>query len=199
RRREQAVAAVLMPRRPRPESTGMPTRRRLIAMVWVLTATGCSWMPAHPVSIRGGDDPGERMPRPATPEELEALRTQIVDAHNAFRTDAKLKRLTINRKLTAAAQAHAEDMASRRKMTHTGGDGSSSAERVKARGYRYFRAGENVAAGRFTAERVMKGWMNSPAHKRNILGGYSEIGVGYAVDDVGTGYWCVTFGLPSSR
>lgn len=177
----------------------MPTRRRLIAIVWVLTISGCAWMPGRPVSIRGGDEPGERMPRPATPEELETLRAQIVDDHNVFRAEARLKRLTVNRKLTAAAQAHAEDMASRRKMTHTGGDGSSSAERVKARGYRYFRAGENIAAGRFTVDRVMKGWMNSPAHKRNILGGYSEIGVGYAVDEAGTGYWCVTFGLPASR
>ncbi len=127
------------------------------------------------------------------------LRTGIVEAHNALRTDAKLKKVTSNRKLTAAAQAHAEDMAARHKMSHTGGDGSSSSERVKARGYRYFRAGENVAAGRFTAERVMKGWMDSPGHRRNILGGYSEIGVGYAVDESGTGYWCVTFGLPASR
>ncbi len=177
----------------------MPTRRLVVAIVWGLTAAGCAWMPGRPVIIRGGDDPGERMPRPATPEELEALRTRIVDAHNVFRADAKLKRLTINRKLTAAAQAHAEDMAARRKMTHTGSDGSAPAERVKARGYRYFRTGENVAAGHFTVDRVMKGWMNSPHHKRNILGAYSQIGVGYAVDQAGTGYWCVTFGLPSSR
>ncbi len=127
------------------------------------------------------------------------LRTELVEAHNTIRTEAKLKKLTLNSKLTAAAQAHAEDMAARRKMTHTGGDGSSSSERIKARGYRYFRTGENVAAGQFSVEQLMKGWMDSPAHKRNILGGFSEIGVGCAVDEDGKRYWCVTFGLPSAH
>ena len=111
----------------------------------------------------------------------------------------KLPRFTINKKLTEAAQGHAEDMAEHRKMTHDGTDGSTSADRIKARGYRYFRAGENVAAGRFSVERLMKGWMDSPVHKRNIVGGFSEIGVGCAVDEDGKRYWCVNFGLPSGR
>ena len=149
--------------------------------------------------IAASDEPRKTPAKPITPEELEELRTRIVEAHNTIRTEAKLKKLTLSRKLTAAAQAHAEDMAARRKMTHTGGDGSSSSERVKARGYRYFRTGENVAAGYFSVDRVMKGWMDSPPHKRNILGGFSEIGVGCAVDEDGKRYWCVTFGLPSAH
>lgn len=178
---------------------GRISRRQLLAIACTIASGGCAWAPVRTGPPRPQDEPGKPPSGPISPEELEELRSRIVDAHNRIRTEAKLKKLTVSRKLTAAAQAHAEDMASRRKMSHTGGDGSSSSERIKARGYRYFRTGENVAAGYFTVERLMKGWMDSPAHKRNILGGFSEIGVGCAVDEDGKRYWCVTFGLPSSR
>jgi uncharacterized protein YkwD len=46
---------------------------------------------------------------------------------------------------------------------------------------------------------LMKGWMESPHHKRNILGSYSQIGVACAIDVDGKRYWCVTFGLPARR
>jgi uncharacterized protein YkwD len=160
-------------------------------------AAGCSSQPVRSSPALQRDDPTRSPSKPISPVELDELRTQVVEAHNKIRAEAKLTKLTVNRKLTAAAQAHAEDMAARRRMTHTGGDGSSSTERVKARGYRYFRTGENVAAGRLSVDRVIKGWMDSPGHKRNILGGFSEIGVGCAVDEDGKRYWCVTFGLPS--
>jgi len=56
---------------------------------------------------------------------------------------------------------------------------------------------ENLNPG--IADRLMKGWMDSPRHKRNILGGFSQIGVGCAIDEDGKHYWCVTFGLPLRR
>jgi uncharacterized protein YkwD len=177
--------------------TGWISRRHFIVSVCASAAAGCTWAPVRSGPTPPRDNPERGSAKPIAPEELEELRAKLVDAHNRIRTEAKLKKLTFNRKLTAAAQAHAEDMAARRKMTHTGADGSSSSERVKARGYRYFRTGENVAVGNMSLDRLMKGWMDSPHHKRNILGGFSDIGVGCAVDEVGKRYWCVTFGLPS--
>jgi uncharacterized protein YkwD len=180
-------------------SIGRISRRHFIMNAWLMAAAGCAGPPVRSGPSLRRDDRPPVPDGPITPQELDELRAQIVEAHNKIREDARLKKLTVNRKLMAAAQAHAEDMAGRRKMTHTGGDGSSSSERVKSRGYRYFRTGENVAAGRLSVDKLMKGWMDSPAHKRNILGGFSEIGVGCAVDQDGKRYWCVTFGLPSSR
>jgi uncharacterized protein YkwD len=90
-------------------------------------------------------------------------------------------------------------MAARDRMTHKGGDGSGPIERIKATGYAYRRAGENIAAGRFTVERLMNGWMDSPPHKRNILGSFSQIGVACATSESGKRYWCVTFGFPNRR
>ena len=179
------------------KSIGSTSRRRFIAGAWILAASGCAWAPERSFPSPRGGVPGQA--RGIMPEELEELRTEIVEAHNRIRTEAKLRKFTPSRRLTAAAQNHAEDMAARKKMTHIGKNGSSSADRVKARGYRYLRAGENVAAGYFTVERVMKGWMDSRGHKKNILGGFSEIGVGCAVDEDGKRYWCVNFGLPSGH
>ena len=102
-------------------------------------------------------------------------------------------------RLQAAAQAHARDMAEHEKMNHKGSDGSTPFRRIERQGYRYRRAGENIAYGQPDVEGVMKVWMNSPPHKKNILGGFSQIGVGYATAEDGTPYWCVTFGFPLKR
>jgi uncharacterized protein YkwD len=136
---------------------------------------------------------------PKAEADLAALRAQVIEAHNRTRAEAKLPALVISPKLQAAAEAHAKDMAAHGKMTHKGSDGSTIVERVKAQEYRYFRVGENIAHGRYTTARLMKGWMDSPPHKRNILGSFSQIGVACATAEDGKRYWCVTFGLPARR
>ncbi len=180
-----------------------PSRRQFLIAVGLSATPGCAQAPARPARtpirplIQPPDDPdpGRLIP----PEELQGIRDRIIEAHNTIRAKVKLGKLVPSRKLTLAAQAHAEDMAARRKMSHTGGDGTSPADRVKGRGYRYRRVGENVAYGHFTEDRVMKGWMESRHHKDNILGGFTEIGVGCAVGEDGKRYWCVNFGLPATR
>ncbi len=92
---------------------------------------------------------------------------------------------------------HARDMAERHKMAHKGGDGSSPFDRMKRQGYRFRTAAENIAYGFEAVESVMTGWIKSPGHRRNILGNFSEIGVGHAIARDGLSYWCVTFGTPS--
>ena len=87
-------------------------------------------------------------------------------------------------------------MAGRRKMAHKGGDGSSPFDRMKRTGYDFRAAAENVAYGFDDVDSVMAGWMRSPGHRRNILGRFSEIGVGRAIARDGASYWCVTFGTP---
>ncbi len=126
-----------------------------------------------------------------------ALCERVVVAHNRIRAEAKLPSLAVSPRLQAAAAAHARDMASRGKMTHKGKNGSSPFDRIAAQGYKYRRAGENVAVGYFTTERLMRGWMDSPHHKKNILGSFSQIGVACATASDGKRYWCVTFGLPA--
>lgn len=123
---------------------------------------------------------------------------RLVEEHNRHRNGAGLPALNVSRELTAAAQLHADDMARRRRMSHAGKDGSTVAARISYQGYRWRRAGENVAAGYRDVESVMKGWMASTGHRMNILGDFRDVGVGHAVARDGTPYWCVVFATAAS-
>jgi uncharacterized protein YkwD len=136
---------------------------------------------------------------PAVKLDQTNVREKLIAAHNQIRAEAKLAALAVSNKLQTAAEQHARDMAERRKMTHEGSDGSSPLDRIKAQGYNYRRAAENIAAGRYTLDRLMNGWMESPPHKKNILGSFSQIGAACAIAEDGKRYWCVTFGLPARR
>ncbi len=124
---------------------------------------------------------------------------RVVEAHNAERARHGLPPLSVAPALGAAADGQARDMAGRGRMSHGGGDGSSPFDRIKRAGYSYQAAGENVAYGFDDVEAVMAGWMRSPGHRRNILGRFTEIGVGRATAKDGSAYWCVTFGTPRGR
>ncbi|MEU5099920.1 CAP domain-containing protein [Streptomyces sp. NPDC020996] len=100
--------------------------------------------------------------------------------------------VTLNAKLSQAAQAHSADMASHNTMSHTGSDGSDPGQRIARAGYVWSTYGENVAYGYSTPEQVMAGRMASAGHKRNILDcGFKEIGVGVAQPG---NYWTQDFG-----
>ncbi|WP_414505774.1 CAP domain-containing protein [Streptomyces sp. NEAU-L66] len=117
---------------------------------------------------------------------------RVVELVNDERRKAGCSPLTVNAKLTKAAQDHSKDMADHRNMSHTGSDGSSPEDRITRAGYNWSSYGENVAYGYSTPESVMEGWMTSPGHKRNILDcSFKEIGVGHAQPD---DYWTQDFG-----
>ncbi len=171
------------------------TRRTVLACLGASFASpGCA---SVPIWTRQKPPSDSRWPAPDPPAklDLEAVRSALFALHNQARVDEKLPTLEISSKLQAAAQKHAEEMAERRKMTHTGVDGSTVLERVQRQGYRLKRCGENIAYGHYSPERVMVGWLDSRPHRKNILGGFNQIGVGYATAKNGTPYWCVNFGL----
>jgi uncharacterized protein YkwD len=161
---------------------------------------GCAWAPIWP--DRATSQPRSEFSPPRGERTVFDPKTavaEVVKAHNRLRADARLPALATSPKLQEAARQHARDMAARGKMSHSGRDGSSAIDRIMAQGYQYRRAGENIAAGHFTIDELMQGWMKSPPHKRNILGSFSQIGVAYATAENGKRYWCVTFGLPARR
>ncbi|MBA9048994.1 MULTISPECIES: CAP domain-containing protein [Streptomyces] len=128
----------------------------------------------------------------ATATTASGVTAQIVQLVNAERAKAGCQPLTLNAKLTKAAQEHSADMAAHQNMSHTGSDGSDPGTRITQAGYTWSAYGENVAYGYSTAAEVMAGWMSSPGHRANILNcGYQEIGVGLAQPD---SYWTQDFG-----
>jgi uncharacterized protein YkwD len=130
---------------------------------------------------------------------LPAEIVELIAAHNRERAAAKLGPLVANASLVAAAHIHAKDMAEHDMLSHEGSDGSKFHERIQRQGYQGRRMGENIAAAQDTVAGVMRDWMNSPHHRDNILGDFSEIGAARARAGDGTSYWCVTFGLPRPR
>lgn len=137
-----------------------------------------------------------QLPHATNAAEVNAVLTDLVDVHNQERAQAGLSPLKIAPKLTEAAQLHANDMAQREKLTHQGSNGTTPAQRVEQQGYFYRKIGENVASGPPTPPLVVQAWMQSPHHRRNILGNFTEIGAARVLSKNGTPYWCVVFGLP---
>ncbi len=85
-----------------------------------------------------------------------------------------------NDALNRAAQKHTENMIRYNFFSHTGQDGSSPTDRVKAEGLNVG-AGENIAAGYSTAEAAFDGWWNSSGHRSNMENcTYTHVGIGYA-------------------
>lgn len=112
--------------------------------------------------------------------------SQIVSLVNDARVKSGLAPLTLNSKLSAAALVHSIDMACNDLVSHTGSDGSTWYDRVKAQGFsNYASTRENIYVGNPAfggdAQGAFTWWMNSKIHHDNILyPTVTAIGVGYA-------------------
>lgn len=93
----------------------------------------------------------------------------VLAAVNSARAKAGCGPLKLNPALTAAARTHARNMAEQNFFGHTGKDGRGFASRIRAQGYKYGLAAENIAAGQPTVERAVQAWLKSPGHRRNIM------------------------------
>ncbi len=66
-----------------------------------------------------------------------------------------------------AARRHARDLARNGGRGHRGSDGSTHSQRLRAEGCG--RGVENVAWGIPSSRQVISAWMDSPAHRHNLL------------------------------
>jgi hypothetical protein len=102
---------------------------------------------------------------------------------NGARISAHKPALQLDKRLTAAAQAKADDMARRGYWAHVAPDGTEPWEFIRSAGYSYQVAGENLAYGFGTSDEITAAWMQSPEHRENIMNGaYQD--VGFATSDV---------------
>lgn len=105
----------------------------------------------------------------------------LLSASNSRRAAASKGALSINSKLTQAAQAKANDMATRNYWAHNTPDGTPPWSFITNAGYSYDKAGENLACGFDESSDVVNGWYNSPSHRDNLLHpDYTEVGFGIA-------------------
>ena len=139
-------------------------------------------------AARGGRPSAEEAAaaRPIAPADFDSalLAREIHRASNRARTSNDRRNLKSLTQLTAAADDQAFMLALRQKVGHDNPrqDQQGPVERVRRRGLRPASVGENVAAlpvldpvtgqprtYREQAEALVEAWMNSPAHRDNLL------------------------------
>lgn len=88
---------------------------------------------------------------------------------NALRADARAPALSVSDALARAAAAHADDMARRGFFDHKSSNGAKMSDRVRKQRYRYCFAAENIAMGQGSVDEVLRAWMKSRPHRKNLL------------------------------
>lgn len=103
----------------------------------------------------------------------------VVDRTNAFRAEHGKAPLAWNDRAASIAKAHAEAMADgRAPFSHDGSQGRFAAlpPHVSAGENLFQLAGPTVSP----AAKAVEGWKESPGHRKNLLGGFTSVGVGVA-------------------
>ena len=102
----------------------------------------------------------------------------VIALTNQERQAVGLPALSNNAQLASAALAKANDMFAKQYWDHFGPNGETPWQFIKAAGYNYVYAGENLGKGFRTTEGLVEAWMASPTHRDNILSpNYRDIGV----------------------
>lgn len=141
-----------------------------------------------------GRDAGRNMP---------AVAAEVLRAADRARAAEGMVTLAVDAALNQAAQAHAEELASRRTLDHTSTTPgrTTMADRIRAAGGTWVRAAENLASTTGTAGTVpaqaIRLWLSSPGHRRNLLEpAYTHTGAGVAVDGAGLWYIVQLYTVP---
>ncbi len=99
---------------------------------------------------------------------------------NDRREVAGVGSLTVDPKLTKAAQKKAEHMFKNNYWAHVAPDGTDPWSFIVGVDYDYLYAGENLAKNFSNSKDVVEAWYKSPSHRENLINGkYTD--VGYAV------------------
>ena len=123
--------------------------------------------------------------------ESSSLRSDALRAYNLVneeRDNAGLSDLTWSSNLETTAAVRAEEASVT--FSHTRPNGSQwYTVNSKIMG------GENLAWGQTNAKQVVNEWMNSPAHRDNILyDDFNNVAISLYQNDEGTNYWALEFG-----
>ena len=104
---------------------------------------------------------------------------------NRSRLEAGCGTLEWRDDVARVAQAHSEDMRERGYFEHVEPSGRTPLGRIRDAGIPISGVAENIAQGNLDGAGVLRLWLDSPGHRRNLLDcGYTHHGVGLA----GT-YW----------
>jgi uncharacterized protein YkwD len=119
----------------------------------------------------------------------------VIRLLNQQRSAASLPPLQEASTLAEAAQGQARAMA-----TGTAAQRQQSAENLRQQlqqaGYPYRKISQGTVSGAPTPQAVVQAFMTHATYKNQLLGDFTQIGVGYATATDGTPYWSILFGIP---
>ena len=120
---------------------------------------------------------------------------------NAVRGEEMRPPLRVDPDLARIARAYSCALLGRGALSHTGADGTTVSDRIRAAGKSFSAIGENLASSTGTREpaaAAMNGWMASAGHRENILrADFTDTGVGVCRD--GTTYYVTQVFLRPGR
>ncbi|MFI9816073.1 CAP domain-containing protein [Saccharothrix variisporea] len=175
-----------------PVTSPSPSTSSSTTTTTTTTTSETTTPPAPPTT--SAEPPAEPAPVAPAKTEVELAEAKVFNLTNAERAAHGCPALGIDERLDKSARGHSEDMAAHNYFSHISQDGRTFADRIKAAGYPSPGA-ENIAAGQRTPEAVVKGWMESPGHRANILNcKLKTLGVGMARGGSYGIYWTQNFG-----
>ncbi len=117
---------------------------------------------------------------------------QLLKLINDERENNGLTPLKENPQLSVLAQMKTDDMNENNYFAHKSESYNTVFAMLSLFNIKYNTAGENIAKGQETPEKVFIEWINNDESKKNILNPeYKEIGIGYT--NTSTPYWSIIF------
>ena len=112
---------------------------------------------------------------------------------NATRINEGLVPFLAHEGLDKLAYGHALDMAKNNYFSHTNQNGDTVIQRAKKHSIKFKTIGENLAMGSQSSIYMHELLMNSEGHRKNILGDFTNMGVGVAFAENNTPYLTQNF------
>ena len=137
------------------------------------------------------------------PTQNETFATELLTLINNLRASNGLPALTVNQRLSAAANAHAANMLCNNYLSPIGLDGSTAQSRVAAQGYAASVVVENLYALHpafgMSPQIAFDWWNKNIAYRDNMVNpNVTEVGIAYVSDErtLFGAYFVVTFAKP---
>ncbi|RCW64825.1 CAP domain-containing protein [Saliterribacillus persicus] len=123
--------------------------------------------------------------------QLKNVELQTIELTNEERIKYGLNPLKVDWQLARVAKYKSRDMKDNGYFSHQSPTYGSPFDMMRSFNVSYSAAAENIAKGQRTAEEVVRAWMNSEGHRKNILSEkYTHIGVGLVKEG---NYWTQMF------
>lgn len=159
---------------------------------------------AHQIGLKEIIDSNPQIPNPAliypnqkinipNLDQTKSIEQQVLNLTNQARAKEGLPPLVMDWEVQRVARIKSQDMINANYFSHQSPNYGSPFEMLKAYDIQYRSAGENIASGQPTPQAVVNAWLHSAGHRKNIMGNYTHLGVGYAKGGRMGHYWTQMF------